>query len=228
METRIMPNVSVISIALAPEEFEPLHQTLAQQTYRDFEFVGEVGGTIPEAWNRAIDRAQGEILVFTETDATPVDERWLEQLVNSVPDEKTVVKGLEIVGSPWDLANLAAHRDVFANARFDESFLWAEDTELFCRLKQQGYQLLRVDTAPVIHHQKLGSKRMLRRAFRYGLYQARLRLMYDRDAVDIAGITYVGSTLLRACLNLAGLAAGYIVYWPMKMMGKMSSSTNRD
>jgi GT2 family glycosyltransferase len=218
-----MPRVSVISIALTPEEFEPLLRQLTRQTFQDFEFVGEVGGTIPEAWNRAIDRAVGELLVFTETDATPMDEHWLEQLVNSIPDEKTLIKGLEIIGSPWDLANIAAHRSVFEDARFDESFLWAEDTELFCRLKQQGYHLLRVNTAPVIHHQKLGSKRVLRRAFRYGVYQARLRLMYGDQCVDVAGVSYAGTMFLRACLNLAGLALGYVLHWPLKVIGKADS-----
>jgi GT2 family glycosyltransferase len=199
---------------------EPLREALSRQTFRDFEFVGEAGGTIPEAWNRAIARARGEILVFTETDASPVDERWLEQLVDSLPDENTIVKGLEISGAPWDMANLAAHRSVFADARFDESFLWAEDTELFCRLKQQGCRLLRVDTAPVIHRHKLGSKRMTRRAFRYGVYMARLRLMYGNDGVEIADVGHASAMFLRALLNLAGLAWGYLLYWPRQLLGR--------
>ena len=116
-----MPKVSVISIALSPKEFEPLRRALVRQTFQDFEFVGEAGGTIPEAWNRAIARAKGDVLVITETDATFVNERWLEELVGSIPDENTIVKGLEVTGSPWDLANLAAHRSVFADVRFDES-----------------------------------------------------------------------------------------------------------
>jgi GT2 family glycosyltransferase len=219
-----MPRVSVISIALQSEEFEPLRLALSRQTFQDFEFVGEAGGTIPEAWNRAIDRAKGDILVFTETDATPVNERWLEELIGSIPDKDTIVKGLEIVGSPWDLANLAAHRDVFSDARFDESFLWAEDTELFCRLKQKGYRLSRVDTAPVIHRHKIGSKRMTRRAFRYGVYQARLHLMYGEEGVEIAGVAHAGKTLLRACLTLVGIVAGYLIYGPKKLVRSIAST----
>jgi hypothetical protein len=118
-----MPSVPVISIARSSEEFQPLRQALSRQTLCDFEFVGESGGTIPEAWNRAIVRAMGEILVFIEADASPVDEHWLEELANSVPNEKTIVKGLEVTDSTWDMANLAAHRNVFADARFDESAL---------------------------------------------------------------------------------------------------------
>ncbi len=125
-----MPKVSVISIALVEDQLRPLRERLETQTFRDFEFVGEVGGTIPEAWNRAIQRARGEILVFIETDAIPVNERWLEDLVGNIPDERTIVKGLEVTGSTWDMANLAAYRRVFEKIKFDQNFQWSEDTEL--------------------------------------------------------------------------------------------------
>jgi hypothetical protein len=78
--------------------------------------------------------------------------------------------------------------------------------------------LLQVDVAPVIHRHKLDSKRLTRRAFRYGIYQARLRLKYGRDTIDIAGVTYATRMLLRVCLNLAGLAVGYLIYWPKRLL----------
>ena len=208
-----VPHVSVLCIALDEAELEPVAAWLARQSYRDYELVGVTGGTIPEAWNRAIARARGEILVFTETDATPVNEDWLADLVAAVPDEHTVVKGLEITGEPWDLANLAAHRRVFAGARFDEEFRWAEDTELFCRLRARGVTLENVDVAPVIHPQKIRSKRLIRRAFRYGLYWARLKHRYD-DPIELAGVAQASKVLLGAALNLVGLAVGTVIYWP--------------
>lgn len=186
---------------------------LKQQTYQDFEFIGEAGGSIPEAWNRAIARAQGEILVFTETDARPVNEHWLEELVNSVTDEKTIVKGLEVTGSPWDMANLAAHRSVFQNIQFDEKYKWAEDTEVFCRLKEAGYKLQRADLAPVIHLSKAGSKRYIRRSFLYGLYWSRLRHRYA-EPIELANIKQAGKMLLAATLNILGSAIGWMIYWP--------------
>lgn len=216
---QIIPKVSIISIALSASEFESLQKMLKSQTFQDYEFIGEAGGSIPEAWNRAINRARGEILVFTETDATPVNERWLEELVNSIPDEKTVIKGLEVTGSPWDLANLAAHRSVFEQVQFDERFKWAEDTELFCRLKEAGYRLQRVDKAPVIHLSKAGSKRYIRRAFLYGLYWARLKHRYA-DPVDLNNIGNAGKMMLAALLNLIGLLLGYVIYWPERKLRK--------
>ena len=207
------PKVSVISIALQAEEFTPLRQALSRQTFQDFEFVGEIGGAIPEAWNRAIERARGDILVFTETDAMPVTDRWLDELVKSIPDENTVVKGLEVTGFPWDLANLAGHRNHFTNAKFDQAYSWAEDTEFFCRLKEDGVRLLQLNTAPVIHPGKLSSKHMHRRAFRYGLYWARLRNRFQ-DPVELMGVAAAGKVLVGALLNLLGMMVGSLIYWP--------------
>jgi GT2 family glycosyltransferase len=205
--------ISVICIARTQEELLEKRERLRTQTLQDFEFVGEAGGTIPQAWNRAIARAQGQILVFTETDARPVDEHWLEQLVAAIPDEHTMVKGLEINSLPWAMDNLACHRSVLANVRFNEEFLWAEDTELFCRLRREGYELRQVAVAPVIHLGRLASRRFLRRAFRYGIYNARLRLRY-REPVLVSGIEAAWGRMLAGALNLLGLGVGYLVYWP--------------
>lgn len=222
------PAVSVICIARTREELEAKHTQLRSQTFKDFEFVGEAGGTIPEAWNRAIGRARGEILVFTETDASPVSDRWLNELVAAVPDERTLVKGLEVTALPWDLSNLACHRQVFTGVKFDERFRWAEDSELFCRLRDKGYEFEDVRVAPVVHLQKLYSKRLIRRAFRYGMYQARLRHWY-RDPVLVAGLDYAGKRLIAALLNLLGLAAGYVIYLPERLMaGRKRGSTQPD
>jgi GT2 family glycosyltransferase len=206
------PLVSVISIALSNKEFDSLLSALSQQTFQDFEFIGEVGGTIPEAWNRAIQKAKGDILVFTETDATPVNEYWLAELVNSVPDEKTIVKGLEITGVPWDLSNLACHKSVLEGVKFDLNFRWAEDTELFCRLRAGGYKLIRIDRAPVIHLQKLGKKRNIRRAFRYGMYHARLLHRYS-NPIRIGNAATQMRIITMAGLKLLGFLFGYIYYF---------------
>lgn len=200
---------------MAESEFEPLLRALEGQTCQDFEFVGEVGGTIPQAWNRALERARGEILVFTETDALPVDECWLAELVGSIPDQRTAVKGLEVTSSPLDLSNLAAHREVFVGQRFDEQFRWAEDTELFCRMKEQGIRFVQVDRAPVIHIHKYASRRYIRRAFWYGLYWARLKHRFA-DPVDVMGLSWAIKLLLSSLLNISGLLIGWIIYLPQR------------
>ncbi len=208
-----VPKVSVICIALSQDEFIPIQEKLSRQTFQDFEFVGESGGTIPEAWNRAIQKSKGEILVITETDASPVNNYWLEDLINSIPDQNSIIKGLEITESPWDLSNIAAYRSIFDNVKFDEEFRWAEDTEMFSRLKQKGVKMVQVNTAPVIHSRGSRSKHYYRRAFRYGLYWARLRYRY-KDPVEIFGVMDGLKILTKTILNLLGMGLGYLLYWP--------------
>jgi GT2 family glycosyltransferase len=215
------PKVSVICIAKHEGELAEKERQLSTQTYRDYEFVGAAGGTIPQAWNRSLDRAQGEILVFTETDVTPVNERWLEELVAAVHNERTIVKGPEVNSLPLDMSSLACHRSVFATVRFDEDFLWAEDSELFCKLKRQGCEFQHVVVTPVLHLNRLASKRYIRRAFRYGIYNARLRLRYA-DPVLVAGLEDAWKRLLTATLNILGLAVGYLVYWPEHLSRRKS------
>lgn len=213
------PRVSIISIARSEEEFLPLKQYLAAQTYQDFEFIGEVGGTIPEAWNRAIRRASGEILVFTETDAQPVNQDWLAELVEQVQRTSAIVKGLEVTQSPLDMSNLAGYRKTFLENPFDEKFLWAEDTELVCRLKDEGHAIVQLDCAPVVHLQKSRSRRHIRRAFRYGLYWARLRYRYP-GTHDVSGLEDILKMLFKSLLNVLGYFAGLLVYLPERMKRK--------
>jgi GT2 family glycosyltransferase len=218
-----VPYVSVISIARSMQEFDPLIEVLNQQTYRDYEFVGEAGGSIPEAWNRAIRRACGEILIFTETDAHPVNEHWLEELVASAEDEHTIVKGLEVTQQTLDLANLAIHRSAFINFVFDEEYKWAEDMELFCRLKTNGYKILQIEKAPVVHLQKQGSKHAIRRAFRYGIYHSRLRHRYG-NVMEIGDPMIQLRLIAMAGLKMAGFLVGYLIYWPERLWKKRPRS----
>lgn len=212
-------SVSVISIALSEKDFEALKENLASQSFHDFEFIGEVGGTIPEAWNRAIRRARGEILVFTETDARPVNQDWLSELVENVQRTSTIVKGLEVTQAPLDMSNLAGYRQAFLDNPFDENFKWAEDTELVCRLKNAGHTIVQLDCAPVIHLQKSRSRRHIRRAFRYGLYWARLRYLYP-GTPDVAGLDEILKLLVKSVLNLLGYFAGLLVYLPERLKRK--------
>jgi GT2 family glycosyltransferase len=217
----LKPKVSVVSIALKSEEFQPLIDGLKRQTFQDYEFVGEAGGTIPEAWNRAIRRANGDIVVLTETDARPVNERWLEEMVTSLKDEKTFVKGLEVNFINWDLSNLAIHRRALLDNQFDESFHCVTDIEFLCRLKSKGFHLIKLHKSPVLHLKKSYSRRFLRYAFQYGLYWARLHYLYT-DPINLSNVAQAGKTLAASFLNLLGLVIGYIIYLPERHHRKNS------
>ncbi|MFH1721040.1 MAG: glycosyltransferase [Candidatus Altiarchaeota archaeon] len=216
--------VSVVSIAKRQEEFEPLKKALKEQSYRDFEFVTSTKGTIPEAWNDAVSRAKGDIIVFTETDAFPVNEHWLKDLISEMKDEKTIVRGIEVIPHPWDLCNLAVPKKVFEEIRFDEAFLVAEDTEFFAHLKSLGkYTLKEVKTAPVVHSRNDHPSKRLSRAFMYGRLWTRARLRHGTSGpgssprgTTLAGFSTVAVKLafiLENILNLSGMGVGLIEYY---------------
>jgi len=207
--------VSIISIAQYENQLEALRHALTLQQRQDFEFIGEVGDSQPASWKRAIRRASGEILVFLEAGAKPVNERWLEELVAEVKDANTIVKGLEITSSPLDPSSLAGYREAFVDNPFDESYPWAEDTELFCRLQAAGYHFSQLGCAPVIHPSKPGSKTVLRRAFHYGLYYQRLRYRYA-NPVELNSIPSTIKLMVASLLNLLGVFVGSILYWNEK------------
>lgn len=221
----VTPRVSVVSIALRPEEFEPVIQNLKRQTFQDYEFIGEAGGSIPSAWNRAIRRARGEIIVFTETDAQPVNDRWLEEMVLHVTNPKQIVKGLEITQKSLSMSNLLIHRSVFQHFQFDPAFAGAEDYELLRRLQQAGYTIRHIDRAPVINLGKSRSRRSFRFAFRYGMLGARLKYRYG-DPVEFEGLVYAWNRLVAAIRQLFGLAIGWILYFPERRFRRSHISEN--
>lgn len=206
-----MPKISIISIASQKEEFASMKNALSKQTLQDFEMIEVIGNPDAKSWNRGIKCSNGEILVFIEASAQPVNERWLEELVGGLTDEHTVVKGLEVTTSPLDPSSLAGYCQALVDQPFNESYLWSEDTELFCRLKEAGYRFVQLDCAPIIHLQKLGSKTFMRRAFRYGLYWSRLRHRYA-DPVELLTVSAAWKRMIGAMLNLLGMRAGAIVY----------------
>jgi hypothetical protein len=215
------PKVSVVSIALHFKEFRPLIEQLSKQTYQDFEFIGEAGGSIPEAWNRAVKRARGEILVFTETDVSPVNEFWLKEMVDGVKDTKTIVKGLEVTSSTFTLSNLAAHRKIFTDNPFDDSFNLLSDLELVSRLKSQMYHLISVEKAPVINLSQSHRRHFFRKAFQYGFEWGRLKSRYE-EPVEFIDMLCI-SNRLRASLNqLMGIILGVFLYLPERRKRRQS------
>jgi len=209
-----MPKITVIAVARKQTELDRLKALLARQSYKDFEFVGEVGGTIPQALNRAVARARGDILVFTETDAEPLSDNWLFELVSHANDKNTVIKGIEIIDTPWNLSNTACHRSLFENRQFDECFLYAEDTEFFSFLKSQGTHFARLQTAAVIHRTKGGTwTPVVERAFLYGVYKMKIKHRY-KQPVDSSSIEQILSKVAVFFLYGIGLIVGYILFFP--------------
>jgi len=217
-----MPKVSIISIAKKDSDFERLRKALEEQTFRDFEFITSTKGSIPEAWNDAISRAKGEIFVFIESDAFPLSNNWLEEIVKHFK-KNAILKGLEINPTSLNLCNLVCDASIFKNLRFDESFKVCEDTELFARLRKMGVEIGFVNAFPVVHVPARTWRKTLSRAFRYGLYFMKIIYMYGRENVDDVNTQNFRSNYIHPISNrlriivenilvLLGLLVGAAIY----------------
>jgi glycosyltransferase involved in cell wall biosynthesis len=226
-----MPKISVISIAKKNSDFERLCKVLEEQTFRDFELVTSTKGSIPEAWNDAISRARGEILVFVESDAFPLSNNWLEEIVKHAK-KNAVLKGLEINPADLNLCNLVCDASIFKNVRFDESFKVREDTELFARLRRMGVEVGFVNAFPVVHVPARTWRKTLSRALRSGMYYVKIVYMHGRKNIDDINTQNFKSNYIHPISNrlriivenvlvLMGLVVGAIIYIPILIRRKL-------
>jgi glycosyltransferase involved in cell wall biosynthesis len=220
-----MPKVSVISIAKEENDFQILHEALKNQTFKDFELVTSTAGTIPKAWNDAISRATGDIFVFTESDAFPLNDHWLQEIVEHAKNG-CVLKGIEINPTDLDLCNLVCDGSIFKETRFDESFRSSEDVELFARLRKMGVPIEFINAFPVVHIPSVSWRKTLSRGFRSGMYLSKILYLHGRSNVDDINTRNFKSKKINPISNririiaenillLAGLLIGTIGYLPI-------------
>lgn len=210
--------VSVVSIAKKENELAPLKKILKKQTFKDFEFVYSTKKGIPHAWNDAISRAKGKIIVITESDATPLTNTWLEEMINEVKknNKKTIIRGIEVAPQPFCFCNLACYASILKNNRLDESFPLSEDAELFSRLKKMGYKGIEVPIAPVLHKRSKTPRELIRNEFLRGMLNTKIYLRYGYvsfkdSARSSSGIIKreIGIVLSRVAF-LFGILVGFV------------------
>ncbi|MEM4620921.1 MAG: glycosyltransferase, partial [Desulfurococcaceae archaeon] len=214
-------------------EFERLKKALEMQTFKDFEFITSTKGSIPEAWNDALSRAKGEIIVFIESDAFPLNERWLEEIAANFR-KGAVLKGLEINPTSLNLCNLVCDAEIFKKVRFDESFKCTEDTELFARLRKMRVEVGFVNAFPVVHVPSRTWRKTLSRSFRSGMYFMKIIYMHGKENIDNINTQNFKSNYIHPISNrlriivenvlvLLGLLVGAIVYIPILIKRKLST-----
>jgi hypothetical protein len=182
-----MPEVSVISIAKKESDLEDLRKILRKQTFRDFEFLYSTKKGIPQAWNDVMQRTIGKIIVITESDALPLTNTWLEEMVRAVkkynkndPKKRTLIRGIEVAPLSWCWCNFASYASVLKNNKLDESYPIAEDTDLFARLSKQGYKGLELPIAPVAHSRSTSVSKMIKNNFKYGMLLVKIQMKYGQ------------------------------------------------
>lgn len=226
-----MPKISVISIARKVGELENLCKALKNQTFQDFELIISTKGTIPQAWNDAVSKASGEFLVFIESDAIPLNNQWLEEIVKFAK-KNTLLKGLEINPTDLDMCNLVCDALIFKQIRFDESFRIAEDTELFARLRKIGVKIEYINAFPVIHNPKQTWRKTLSRSFKQGMFYMKIIYLHGKCNIDdINTRNFPGNyvhpisnrirIITENVLVLLGLCIGAIRYLPILLKQKL-------
>jgi glycosyltransferase involved in cell wall biosynthesis len=181
MHRQNSPTISVVTIALEEKEVKILEKKLSDQTYQDFEIVYSTKEGIPEAWNAAVSKASGSIIMFTETDAEPVSDRWLQHIASevNVDDEKVIKFGEFGGGQAFDLGNTVVPRRVMERYEFDETFSVAEDNEIFARMDVDGVVFENRNKVPVFH-KPTPMEQHLERGFDYGQYSMKCFYRYGR------------------------------------------------
>jgi len=127
--------------------------------------------------NDAVTRADGDILVFLNSDATPTDRNWLENLIAPLhnpgtgavfgqqsprPDCRALFAkdtrrafGDGRIAAQWrhffSMANSATRRDILEKFPFDPALQFSEDIEWSYRLKKAGYAIAYVAAATTLH-----------------------------------------------------------------------------
>lgn len=233
-----MPKISVISIAKDESELISLKEALSKQTCKDFEFVMSTKGTIPEAWNDAISRAKGEFLVFTESDALPLNNKWLEEISNHL-EKNTIVKGIEIMPTNLNMCNLVADATIFKKMKFNESYPVGEDSELFARMGVSGIKMKQVNAFPVLHTPTVSWRKTLSRAFRYGHLNMKIIYLHGRENIEDINTQNLNTSHIHPIsnririitgnvLSLLGLVFGSLYHLPTLIKRKIKERKHKN
>lgn len=182
-----MFKVSVVSTALKDEDFDRLKKDLNNQTYRDFETILiTTNKTRPHGWNRGIELARGQYILFTESDVG-LPPNWIEEMVKHLEKEDFVI-GEEVVKttSPLCMSNVGIKSEIAKKIKFDESMVIG-DTDWFIRLGLNGVDIKegqKKDYPIVFHYKSREPLTLLKRAWDSGIMRATLIRRYWRVRKD--------------------------------------------
>jgi len=167
-------------------------------------FVNDKNRGVSYCRNKAIALAQGDIVVFIDSDCV-AQPNWLSELIKPFElREDIVIVGGRIIDPPavtyWEKVNggmnyicsqsgyvtkviscnMAARKSFLAGNPFDEDFSSGEDCELCCRALQRSFKIFYSDPAQVMHYHRSSLKSTLRQHFDYGCNNARLNSKHRR------------------------------------------------
>jgi glycosyltransferase involved in cell wall biosynthesis len=188
--------------------------------------VGTHGGP-SIARNRGVAASRGEIILFTDSDCSPLPD-WIEQMVAPIANGVDGVKGAycnrqtgllpRFVQAEFeekyerlaqasqidfvDTYAAAYRREVLERyGGFDPTLPSAEDVDLSFRLARQGCRFVFAPSARVYHRHADTLRSYLRRKYRYGVHRVQV---YRRYPDKVIGDSYTPRVMLVQ-IGLAGL-----------------------
>lgn len=174
--------------------------------------------------NEAVSVVGGDIVVFLNSDATPEDDRWLENLLAPFEDPRVgVVYGRQkgrsdcrslflkdterafgdgMVSKGWNhffsMANSAARREVLEQFPFETGIQYSEDVEWSRRVKQAGFEVVYASDAVVFHSHNYTLMQSYKRHFGEGKAEA---WIFRDGSINFSFWRYVLLSFVREVLR---------------------------
>lgn len=221
------PYVSIVMRSMNDIKFiERTLDSVMSQDFKDFELVnidsGSTDGTFdvvkrfnpakskqirPEEYipgkvlNSAVKSCSGEIVVFNNSDCIPLNNKWLQNLIEPFarnektgatfanqlprPDATPLVArdslrayGDGSISAKWphffSLASSAAPKKILEEIPFDETIKYSEDIEWSLRIKKLGWQIAYVPSSEVEHSHNYTPAELRKRFYNEGLAEGRI------------------------------------------------------
>ncbi len=153
--------------------------------------------------NDAVNKAEGRIIVFNNSDCIPVDENWLEKLIEPLrsdaadkisavfcnqlarPDAFILVRkdnkrafGDGSVAAQWEhffsLASSAALRERLLEYPFREDLQYSEDIDWVWRMKKFNYETVYVSGSKVEHSHNYSLAELKKRFYNEGIAEGQI------------------------------------------------------
>ena len=139
--------------------------------------------------NQAMEMSDGEVVAFLNSDCTPCDERWLENLLSGFRDERTAAVFGRQMPRPdckplfardteaaygdgrqqkrwrhcFSMASAAIRRSVWERRRFSEDLQYSEDIEWTWNARRMGFEVRYVADAAALHSHNYTLRQFYRR-----------------------------------------------------------------
>lgn len=203
--------------------------------------------------NLGMRETDGEIVVFLNSDCTPLDEYWLENLLGAIHRETVAAVFSRQVPRPdclplyakdteetygdghrhrfwrncFSMASCAIRRSVWDTIKFDETLCISEDIDWTWRAKQQGHGVVYVPESVVYHSHNFTLRQFYSRQLKEGRDEA---LIYDWTPWDASflrhGLMPFGRQLLSDwAFTVPRLQLGSALFAPVLRTVQMVART---